>query len=105
MNTYYASIDMVLTELEPRFNTKEQEIICALGNICHSETPDKENFFREAKFYKIDDEILEAEKKMYASFRRVHGLGHMTVSEMLGVMHENDLFDTFSECYKVVNSQ
>ena len=26
----------------------------------------------------------------------MHGLGHMTVSEMLGVMHENDLFDTFS---------
>ena len=53
----------------------------------------------------MDDEILEAEKKMYASFRRVHGLGHMTVSEMLRVMHENDLFDTFPECYKVVNIQ
>ena len=73
MNTYYASIGKVLTELEPRFSAKEQEIICALGNICHSETPDKENFFRDAKFYKIDDEILEAEKKMYASFRGVHG--------------------------------
>ena len=47
----------------------------------------KKTFFRDAKFYKIDDEILEAEKKMYASFRSVHGLGHMTVSEMLGVMH------------------
>ena len=37
MNTYYASIDMVLTELQPRFREKEQEIICALGNICYSE--------------------------------------------------------------------
>ena len=38
---------------------EEQEIICALGNICHSETPNEESFFRVAKFYKIDDEILE----------------------------------------------
>ena len=59
MNTYYASIDMVLTELQPRFREKEQEIICAMGNIYHSETPNEESFFRVAKFYKIDDEILE----------------------------------------------
>ena len=30
-----------------------KKIICALGNICHSETPNKESFFRNAKFYKI----------------------------------------------------
>ena len=24
-----------------------------MGNICHSETPNKESFFRNAKFYKI----------------------------------------------------
>ena len=59
MNTYHASIDKVLTELQPRFREKEQEIIYALGNICHSETPNEESFFRVAKFYKIDDEILE----------------------------------------------
>ena len=60
---------------------------------CHSETPDKESFSRVAKFYKIDGEILEAEQKMLASFRRVRGLGDMTVSEMLQTIHENDLFD------------
>ena len=64
MNTYYASIDMVLSELELRFSRNN---LC-VGNICHSETPDKESFFRDAKFYKIDEEILEAENKMYAAF-------------------------------------
>ena len=54
-------------------------------------------------FKKIDGEILEAEEKMYASFRRVCGLGHITVPEMLRVMHENYLFDTFPECSKVVH--
>ena len=32
---------------------------------------------------------------MYASFRRVRGLGYMTVPEMLETMHKNDLFDMF----------
>ena len=54
-------------------------------------------------FKKIDGEILEAEEKMYSSFRRVRGLGHITVSEMLSVMHENDLFDTFPERSKVLH--
>ena len=70
---------------------------------CHSETPNKESFSRVDKFYKIDGEILEAEQKICASFRRVRGLGYMTVSEMLGTMHENDLFDMFTGFSNVVH--
>ena len=66
-----------------------------MGNISHSETPDKESFSRVEKFNKIDGEILQVEQKMYASFRRVRGLGYVTVPEMLETMHENDLFDIF----------
>ena len=91
--TDYASIDKALSKLQLRFSGNDQEILCALGNIYHSETPDKESFSRVAKFYKIDGEILEDEQKMYASFRRVRGLGYMTFPEMLETMHENDLFD------------
>ena len=64
INTYYASIDKVLSELELRFSGNDQEILCALGNICNCETPDKESFSRIAKFYNIDGEILEAEQKV-----------------------------------------
>ena len=74
-----------------------------MGNICKSETPDKESFSPIAKFYNIDGEILEAEQKMYASFRRVRGLGYMTVSEILETMHENNLFDIFPEFSKLVH--
>ena len=93
----------MLSELELRFRGNDQEILCALGNICNSETPDKESFSRISKFYNIDGEILEAEQKMYASFRRVRGLGYMSVSEILETMHENDLFDIFPEFSKVVH--
>ena len=92
----------MLFELELRFSGNDQEILCALGNICHSETPDKESFSRVAKFYKIDGQILEAEQKMYASFYRVRGLGYMTVPEMLETMHENGLVDMFPEFSNVV---
>ena len=134
VNSYYASIDKVLSELELRFSGNDQEILfasalspaeaslcCRAGRlgrkkkrahgarreasaketgvalriICHSETPDKECFSHVAKFYKIDGEILEAEQKMCATFRRVRGLDHITVPEMLETMHENDLFDMF----------
>ena len=72
----------VLSELELRFSGNDQQILCDLGNIRQSETPVKESFSQVAKFCTIDGEILEAEQKMYASFRRVCGLGYMTVSEM-----------------------
>ena len=72
MNTYYASIDVVLSELELRFSRNN---LC-FGNICHSETPDKESFCDNVKSYKIGGEILEAEKKMYARFRLVRELDH-----------------------------
>ena len=92
-----------LSELELRFSGNDQEILCALGNICQSETPDKDSFSRVAEFYKIDGEILEAEQKMYASFHRVRGLGYMTVSEILETVYENDLFDMFPEFSNVAH--
>ena len=55
-----------------------QIISIALGNICNSETLDKEGFSHIAKFYKIDSEILEAAQKIYASLRRVRRFGYMT---------------------------
>ena len=74
---YASSIDKVLSELDLRFSGKDQEILCALGSICHSETPDKESLSSPSllNFFKIDGEILEAGQKMYASFRCVRGLG------------------------------
>ena len=35
-----ASIDKVLSFLELRFSENDQETLCVLGNVCHSETPD-----------------------------------------------------------------
>ena len=63
----------------------------------HSETPDKESFSSNAKFYKIDGEIR------YVSFHHVCGLGYMTVPEMLETTHENDLLDMFPVFSNVIH--
>ena len=95
VNTCFASIDKVLSDLEFRCSGNDQEILCDLRTICQSKTPAKERLTRVAKFYKIDGEILDAKQEMCANFRRVRGLGYMTVSEVLQTMHENDLFGMF----------
>ena len=40
---------------------------------------------------------------MFASFHRVRGLGYMTVSEILEIVYENDLFDMFPEFSNVAH--
>lgn len=60
ISTYYASIAKVLSELELtiRFNGNDQEILCALGNICDSETPHKESFSRVAVNFTKSDSAM-----------------------------------------------
>ena len=62
INIYYASIDKVPSELKLRFSGND------LGNICNSETPDKESFSRIAKFYNIDGKILESWAEIVREF-------------------------------------
>jgi len=59
ISTYYASLNKVLSELEVRFSGNDQEILCALEDMCHRKTPDIEpslaslNFTKsKAKFWK-----------------------------------------------------
>jgi len=79
----------VLLELEVRYSRHDQEILCALEDKCHRETPDEESFPRIVEFYEIDGEILEAaEQKLYLSFFRERGFHSMSVSEILRTMNE-----------------
>ena len=106
INIYYASFTKVLSELV-RFSGNNQETLCALGEICHRETPDKESFSCIGKFYKIASKILEAKQKMYASWAFVVSAGFTTwlfkiISELLKTIHENYLNDMFPELLPVI---
>ena len=65
----------------------------------------KESFSRVANVLqnRRRDSRSRAENVRELLFRRVGGLGYMTVPEMLETMNENDLFDTFSVFYNVVH--
>ena len=67
-------------------------------HLIKSASPTLLNFTKSTAGY-----ILEAEQKMFAIFRRVRGLDHITVAEMLDTMHENDLFDMFLVFSNVVH--
>ena len=89
----YASIDKGLSDLELRFSGNDQKMLWKISvKVEHLIKKASPAF---TKFYKMDGEILEAEEKIYASFRRERGLGYMTVAEILETMHENDQFDMF----------
>ena len=103
VNTYYPSIDRVLSELELRFSGNDQDIIHALGDVCQNEVPKMESFTKLAQFYGIDEEILKVEQRMFTSFRQEHGFPEgKKVSEVLQLMHKNDLFDMLPEFAKVL---
>ena len=103
VNTYYPSIDKVLSELELRFSGNDQDIIHALGDVCQNKDPKVESFALVAQFYGIDQEILQVEQKMFTSFRQEHGFPEgQKVAEVLQLMQENDLFDMLPEFAKVM---
>ena len=62
INIYDAFTDKVLSELDLSFNGNDQEILCALWNICHSETPIKKASPALLIFFKIDGKVLKAEQ-------------------------------------------
>jgi len=93
----------VLSELKLQFSGNDQDILSALGDICHSDAPDEESFTRVANFYNMDREILEAEQKMYSSFCRARGFIANAVSEVLQTIHENDFVVMLPEFATVVH--
>ncbi len=103
INTYYRSIDKILSELEVRFSGNDQQILYALGDVCQSETPKMESFTTVAEFYDMDEEILQVEQKMFTTFCFKHGFPEeKKLSVVLGFMQENHLFEMLPEFAQVM---
>ena len=61
VNTYYSSLDKVLLELQTRFSSNDQEVLCSLGDIALQEKPSERSFDTVSTFYKLDRDLLEAD--------------------------------------------
>ena len=61
--------------------TRKHSVLWEISG-CYGETPDKESFSRVAKFFQNRRRDSGSRAENYASFRRVRGLGYMTVSKI-----------------------
>ena len=65
VNTYYASLDKVLAEIETRFNDNDQDILCTLGDTTLNESPTSDSLDRVAKYYSLERELLCADHRLF----------------------------------------
>ena len=65
VNTYYNSIDKVLSELEVRFKGNDQDVLCALGAIAISDSPSQSDYELVANFYGLDKDLMEADQRLF----------------------------------------
>lgn len=68
INVYYAVLDKVDAELNARFAGKDNELLCALGDVVFSDRPSEASFTAVANHYSIDCELLRAEKNHFLDF-------------------------------------
>ena len=90
INIYYASFTKVLSELV-RFSGNNQETLCALGEICHRETPDKESFSCIGKILQNfqQDSGSQAENVRKLSFCCECGFHYMAVQNHFRTTEDN----------------
>ena len=65
VNTYYRSLDKVITEMSACFEGNDQDILCALGDTVLNGSPSTTSVERVSAFYGVDKDLLDAEKSMF----------------------------------------
>ena len=68
VNAFYQSIDMIVAELKSRFDSNDQDILCALGDIVLNRSTDKNSYSVVSDHYGIDADLLECEKNLFTKF-------------------------------------
>ena len=87
---YYTSIDKVVSELQSRFESNEQEVLCALGEIVFSRSPRINSIQTVSNFYGVDSEMLSSEKAIFENYDPCQ---RQNAAVMVKTMHQNGLHD------------
>ena len=69
VNTYYRSLDKVITEMSARFEGNDQDILCALGDTVLNGSPSTTSVEMVSALYGVDKDLLDAEKSMFVASR------------------------------------
>ena len=65
-------LDQIIAELKYRFQSKDNDILCALGDICLRDEPKIENFSKIANFYDLNYDLIECDRRLYTRFLKDH---------------------------------
>lgn len=104
VNTFFASLDKVVAEIENWFSGNDQDVLCALGDITLSDSPASESFDLVASYYNLDKELLQADQRLFNRFKKAHVEKSIkTAAEVIDVLHENSLNEMTPEFSKVVS--
>ena len=71
-DTYFTSLDKVLTEIEVRVGGKDQDVLCALGDITLSDSPAIRSFNLVSSHYSLDRDLLQADQRLFCQFKKAH---------------------------------
>jgi len=104
VNTYYSSLDKVLLELQTRFSSNDQEVLCSLGDIALQEKPSERSFDTVSAFYKLDRDLLEADFGIFKNVKADDETlnSSTTASEIYEALHQADLIQMLPELHKIM---
>jgi len=68
VNTYFRSLDKVIGELKCRFDSNEQDLLRALGEIALEPSPSPESFDLVATHYGLQKDLLKIDHSVFQNF-------------------------------------
>ena len=69
INTYFASLDFVVTEMGSRFNDKDQAILTSMGSLILEEKPDDNCFEVVSQHYGLEKDLLLVDFNLLQNFK------------------------------------
>ena len=85
-------MDEVIGELTYRFQGRDNDIVCALGEICLSENATVEQFDAIANYYNLNSELLQCDHRLFKQFLADYpDIDVETASDLVNVLFKHEL--------------
>ena len=101
LTTYYPTFDKVLLEMKSRFQSHDQDILCALAEVVSKTNTSTESLALVSSFYGLDMEILTAEKEIFQNCLQKNPAEIKHASSVIKFMFQNGLHEVLPVLYKV----
>ena len=102
VNFFYMGLDQVIGELMYRFQGRDNNIICNLGEICHCENVKTDQFEKVSEFYNLNSELLQCDYRLWKQFLKDHMDIHAeSASDLVNILFKRKLFTFLPQLSKI----